>query len=137
MGFVSEEQHGFYWGNGYLVVEKFFSQGEADIFYGGAKKVATSDFKTLLHLDREEDLLLQSPDSKDSDRKSMANLARWIQFHPRMVGILEELYKREVACLQSIILFKEKGSPYQSTSWNPHQDNSYPRNKNNLYIYAL
>jgi ectoine hydroxylase-related dioxygenase (phytanoyl-CoA dioxygenase family) len=57
-----------------------------------------------------------------------------------MVGILEELYEREVACLQSIILFKEKNSSYQSTSWNPHQDNSYPRNKNNLYIsvgYAL
>jgi len=134
MRFINEEQYDFYWENGYLVVEKFFSPGEADLFYENAKKVATDDFKTLLHLDREKDLLLQNPDSKEVDRKSIANLTRWIQFHPRMVGILEELYNREMAALQSIILFKEKGTPYQSTAWNPHQDNAYIQNKKNLYL---
>lgn len=134
MKFISKEQYDFYWGNGYLINEKFFSEGEADLFYESAKKIATKDFKTILHLDREEDLRCQNPDSKEEDRKAIANLTRWMQFHPRMVGILEELYGREMVTLQSIILFKEKGSPYQSTAWHPHQDNAYIKNKKNLYL---
>lgn len=134
MRFISEEQHEFYWGNGYLVVEGFFSDGEAETLYETSKKIATCDFKTILNLDREEDVLRQNPESKEKDRKALANLIKWVQFHPRMVGILEELYSREMGTLQSIILFKEKGSPYQSTAWNPHQDNAYIQNKNNLYL---
>ena len=134
MRFINNEQFEFYWGNGYLVIEKFFSCGEVEIFYESAKKVAASDYRTLLNLDREEDILKQNPDSNKEDREALAKLIKWIQFHPRMIGILEELYKREMATLQSIILFKENGSPYQSTAWNPHQDNAYVQNKNNLYL---
>jgi phytanoyl-CoA hydroxylase len=134
MRFISKEQHDFYWENGYLVVEEFFSSGEAENLYETAKKIATSDFKTILNLDREADVLSQNPASKEEDREALANIIKWVQFHPRMVGILEELYAREMATLQSIILFKENGSPYQSTAWNPHQDNSYIQNKNNLYL---
>ena len=137
MRFINNEQFEFYWGNGYLVIEKFFSCGEVEIFYESAKKVATSDYKTLLNLDREEDILKQNPDSNKEDREALAKLVKWVQFHPRMVGILEELYKREMATLQSIILFKENGSPYQSTAWNPHQDNAYVQNKNNLYLAVV
>ena len=134
MGFINEDQYNFYWEQGYLVIENFFSEEEADNYYQALKNVATKDFKTLLHIDREEDMISQNPDCDPEVRKSTAKLVRGVQCHPRMIGVLEELYKREMVALQSIILFKEKGSPFQSTSWNAHQDNSYVQNKNNLYL---
>jgi phytanoyl-CoA hydroxylase len=134
MEFINEDQYDFYWEQGYLVIENFFSEEEVGHYYQSLKNVATEDFKTLLHLDREEDMIKQNPDCDPESRKHVAKLVRGVQCHPRMIGILEELYEREMVALQSIILFKEKGSPYQSTAWNAHQDNSYVQNKNNLYL---
>ena len=48
----------------------------------------------------------------------------------KIVFILESLQNKEIVALMSQTLFKEAKSEYSSQAWDPHQDNSYPKNEN-------
>jgi phytanoyl-CoA hydroxylase len=132
--FVDESQFELYSEQGYLIIEGFFSEPELIRIYASLRSVASEDFKVMLNLDRAEDLLEQSPDSDPADRAVVSKMIREIQLNERMVGILEELYGREMVAVQSLIIYKEKGTPYSNQAWNPHQDNSYTQNANGMYL---
>jgi ectoine hydroxylase-related dioxygenase (phytanoyl-CoA dioxygenase family) len=134
MEFINEDQHRVYWDKGYLVVEQFFSEKETQGIYRSLRKVASKDFEIMLHLDRAEDLFRQSPDSEPADREEVSKVVREVQVHKRMVGILEELYGREMVVVQSIMIYKEADTPFCDQAWNPHQDNSYVQNPNGMYL---
>jgi ectoine hydroxylase-related dioxygenase (phytanoyl-CoA dioxygenase family) len=134
MKFINEDQRKLYWAQGFLVVEEFFAPKESERIYNLLRKVATKNFDVFLNMDRSEDLLKQSPDSAPLAREAVSKAIREVQLDARMVGILEELYEREMTAVQSLIIYKEKGTPFADQAWNPHQDNSYTRNPNGLYI---
>jgi len=52
----------------------------------------------------------------------------------KILQILEKIKKKKIKVLMSQMIFKEKKTNYASQSWQPHQDNSYPKNKNGHYI---
>lgn len=134
MNFINESQRELYWEQGYLVVEQFFSTEGTDEINKLLRNVATKNFAAMLNMDRPEDLLRQSPDSSSEDRAAVSKAVREIQLDVRMVGILEELYGREMTAIQSLIIYKEAGTPFADQAWNPHQDNSYTQNPDGLYI---
>ena len=129
---ISEEQDQFYWENGYLIIKNFFTNEEVEQLYQALNSVARKDFRPLLHIDREEEMIKQNPDCDPENRKHAAKLIRGVQCNPRMVALLEELYKKELQTIQSLMVYKKKPSPYEDQAWNPHQDNSYVQNPNNL-----
>ena len=134
MNFITEDERKFYWEQGYLIIEEFLGASQAGVINKLLRKVASQDFNIMLHLDRSEDLLRQSPDSDPADRAEVSSEIRKIQLDQRMVGILEELYEREMVTVQSIIIYKESGKPFADQAWNPHQDNSYVQNPNGMYL---
>lgn len=134
MEFITEEQNSAYWEKGFLIIEQFVDPEEVDTIYEAMRKVATVDFRAMLNIDRAEDLLRQSPHSDPSHRQDVSKLTREIQLNKRMVGILTELYGREMVAVQSILIYKEQGSPFADQAWNPHQDNSYIMSPNDMYI---
>ena len=134
MKFIDEDQFKLYWERGYLAIEHFLETGQADKIRESLRKVANKDFSIMLNVDRDEDLESQSPDSDVYDRKVASELVREVQLNRRMAGILGELYEREMVVVQSLIIYKEKGTPFADQAWNPHQDNSYIQNPNGMYI---
>tara|TARA_B100000686_G_scaffold114558_1_gene122086 strand:+ start:11416 stop:12162 length:747 start_codon:yes stop_codon:yes gene_type:complete len=130
--FISKDQFKFYWENGYLIIENFFSHEEAEYIHQALNDIARKDFKPLLNMDRIEETLKQNPDCDPKDMKRTAKIVRETQCNPKMVSILEELYERELQSIQSLIVYKRKSSPYKDQAWNSHQDNSYIQNPNNL-----
>jgi ectoine hydroxylase-related dioxygenase (phytanoyl-CoA dioxygenase family) len=134
MKFISEEQRKLYWEQGYLIIDGFLGASQAGVINQLLRKVAQEDFKTMLQLDRRDDLLRQSPDSDPDDRAEVSKEIRKLQLNERMVGIVEELYGREMVVVQSIIIYKEAGKPFADQAWNPHQDNSYAQSPNGMYL---
>ncbi|MDA8560527.1 phytanoyl-CoA dioxygenase family protein [Nitrospinae bacterium] len=134
MKFTTEDERKFYWEQGYLIIEGFLGVSRASAVNQILRKVATEDFSIMLHLDRSDDLLRQSPDSDPDDRAEVSKEIRKIQLNERMVGIVEELYDREMVVVQSIIIYKEAGKPFADQAWNPHQDNSYAQSPNGMYL---
>lgn len=134
MRFVSDEERSSYWEHGYLVIEKFLDTDYAVKIYQLLRSVASKDFNIMLHLDRSEDLLQQSPHSDSEIRAEVSKTIRSVQLNKRMVGILEDLYEREMVTVQSIIVYKEAGKPSADQHWHPHQDNSYAQNPNGMYL---
>tara|TARA_B100000686_G_scaffold114558_1_gene122079 strand:- start:768 stop:1514 length:747 start_codon:yes stop_codon:yes gene_type:complete len=134
MKFIDENQYKLYWEQGYLAIEQFWETEQADRVRESLRKVANKDFSIMLNVDRDEDLENQSPDSDVYDRKVASKLVREVQLNKRMAGVLGELYRREMVVVQSIIIYKEKGTLFADQAWNPHQDNSYVQSPNDMYI---
>ncbi len=113
---LTSEQVQFYKDNGYLIAEGVFSHDECDKLLKIYMDRADEKFSGIMNLDREV------KEVKDfvSD--------------PRMVIILEQLQGGEVSLLQTMFLFKQVNSPYESQAWNPHQDNAYPQARWGAYI---
>ena len=113
---ISSSQIQFYRENGYLMVEKLFSEEACDILNAILRSYADENFSAIMNLDRENSTL------------------RGFMKSPRIVSIMETLQGAEVVGLMSQMLFKEAGSHYASQAWNPHQDNAYPQNPNGAYF---
>jgi phytanoyl-CoA hydroxylase len=131
---LSEDKKAFYWENGYLVIQDLITHQEADTILESIKLHADKNFAAIMNPDRTEELERQAPHSLKGDVLKTSSLLRNYMKDPRIVTVLEALQGREVVGLMSQMLFKEAGSRYASQAWNPHQDNNYPKNKNNQYI---
>ncbi|MDP3921272.1 MAG: phytanoyl-CoA dioxygenase family protein [Candidatus Omnitrophota bacterium] len=131
---LSKEQHDFYHENGYLVVQNLISGEEADRLLESIAPHADKDFAAIMNADREEELARQAPHSSPESVTATSKLFRNYLKDSRLVSVLEALQGREVVGLMSQMLFKWVGTPYALQAWNPHQDNTYPRNANKQYI---
>ena len=55
-------------------------------------------------------------------------------FNDKILKILKYIKGKKVDPLMSQMIFKKQKTKFSKQSWQPHQDNSYPKNKNNEYI---
>ena len=133
-----EDQKKFYEENGYVILEKIFSDSEADYFNRCVRRHANKSFAALINPDRYQSLLEQDERPKSditiNEIQETSNLARSIMTDKRMVNLLNEFHNEKAVGLSSQFIFKEAYSDYCSQAWRPHQDNFYPKNKNAAYI---
>ena len=59
---------------------------------------------------------------------------REVMLDSKILNILKKIKGKKVDALMSQMIFKEKKTKFSLQSWQPHQDNSYPKNKNGHYI---
>src|SRR3989344_54457 len=116
------DQFQYYRDNGFLVVEKLFSDKECDTILEILAKNADKDYSAMIQM--HTDL----PDKKDRD------MVLGLMKDQRIVDILEQIQGTEIDGLMSQILFKWPGTPYADQAWSPHQDNSYPQAKGEAFI---
>lgn len=131
---VTQAQKDFYRKNGYLVIEDLITHQECDFLLKRILLHANKDYAAIMNPDREDMLARQDPGNGPEVIKETAKIFREYMKYPKAVAVLEALQGREVVGLMSQMLFKWAGSPYASQAWNPHQDNTYPRNANKQYI---
>ncbi len=131
---LTGEQKAFYRSNGHLVLENIITPGECDFLLNRIYLHAGKDYAAIMNPDREDALARQDPRSSPEVIRETAKIFRDYMKHPKAVAALETLQGKEVVGLMSQMLFKQAGSPYASQAWNPHQDNTYPRNANKQYI---
>ncbi len=133
-----DEQKNFYDENGYVILEKIFSDEEAEFFNKCVRRHANNSFAALINPDRYESLLEQDERPKSditlSEIEETASLARSIMTDGRMVELLDIFHDESTVGLSSQFIFKEAFSDYSSQAWKPHQDNFYPKSKNSAYI---
>lgn len=113
---VTGEQVRFFKENGYAVIEGLFSDQEADAMLSTCERLAGQDHKAVLNPDR------SVPELRNVMKDS------------RVVSVLEKFQGAEVVGVMSQVFYKQVGSPFASTAWNPHQDNAYPQAEDASYI---
>jgi len=133
-----DQQINFYRKNGYLIVKNVFTDKEALEFNQLIRRHTDKYFAAIVNPDRFEQLAEQDEKPKSDIRleeiKETASYSLKIMKNPKIVSILETLQKREVVGLSTQFIFKEAYSAYSSQAWKPHQDSSYPKDKNGQYI---
>lgn len=136
---ITESEIGFYNLTGYLVVEDLFSTQQCEAVLKIYKRYAQPDFRGIMNLERGTVEYKETVEGKEVverltvDEEDANTVWRMVS-DPRMVEILVALQGAEAVHLQSMLLFKEAGSPYAKQAWNPHQDNAYPRADYGMYI---
>lgn len=131
---------------GYLIIKNFYSKTNCNFFLKKIKKYANQDFAPIMNPDRPEFLISQI-NEKIHQFKYLGDKANYLNslsedckfFRNLMVDkkilkILKKIKGKKVNALMSQMIFKEKKTKYSLQSWQPHQDNSYPKNKNGEYI---
>ena len=144
--FLNESQIKFYKENGYLVVDDVLSHAECDTIIKHMERHADENFSAILNPDRIDFLIAQSALNIEKNKElpekvnyvnqcnETATTLRNVLKNPKAVGILETLYESEMSGLMTQVIFKKAKSSYAPQAWTPHQDNSYVRNKNGLYV---
>tara|TARA_Y100000389_G_scaffold203929_1_gene254145 strand:+ start:707 stop:1465 length:759 start_codon:yes stop_codon:yes gene_type:complete len=128
----------FYDVNGYVILEKIFSDIEAEKFNSSVRRHANKSFSALINPDRYDSLLDQDERPKSDitlkEIEETSSMARSIMTDKRMIELLEFFHENKAVGLSSQFIFKEAYSDYCMQAWRPHQDNFYPKSKNAAYI---
>lgn len=132
--------------DGYLIIKNFYSKKKSNFFLKKIKKYANSDFAPIMNPDREEFIISQTINKilnfkhlgekanfLDNIKKECA-FFRSLMLNKKILNLLNKIKNKKVSALMSQMIFKEKKTKYAKQSWLPHQDNSYPKNKNGHYI---
>ena len=132
--------------NGYCIVKKIVSDKQCDFFLKTISKYAIKDYPPILNPDRAEFLVPQSI-SKMQNLKSLKNKTKFLQdmekdisifrsfmVNKKIMRILKFIKSKKVDPLMSQMIFKKSKTKFSKQSWQPHQDNSYIKNKNGHYI---
>ncbi|MBD1144005.1 phytanoyl-CoA dioxygenase family protein [Pelagibacterales bacterium SAG-MED33] len=132
--------------DGYLIIKNFYSKTNCNFFLKKIKKYANKDFAPIMNPDRPEFLISQIYEKIDhfkylGDKANYVNsidkdckFFRNLMVNKKLLNILKKIKGKNVNALMSQMIFKEKKTKYSLQSWQPHQDNSYPKNKNGEYI---
>lgn len=124
--------------NGFCILEKVFTDDEANTFNKYIRRHANKDYAAIINPDRYKSLYQQDERYKSDitceEIEETSSYARSILTDKRMKLILEAIHKSSCVALSSQFIFKEAKSPYSNQAWRPHQDNFYPKNKNAGYI---
>lgn len=135
---MTKEQKKFYDENGYVILEKVFTDSEAEAFNSFIRRHANIDFAAIINPDRYESLLEQDERPKSDitlkEIEETSSMARSIMTDKRMSDLLNFFHEKKAVALSSQFIFKEAHSAYSSQAWKPHQDNFYPKSKNSAYI---
>ena len=135
---MTKDQKKFYDENGYVILEKIFTDNEADTFNRFIRRHANINFAALINPDRYDSLLEQDERPKSDitlkEIEETSKMARSIMTDKRMSNLLDFFHERKAVGLSSQFIFKEAYSDYCSQAWKPHQDNFYPKSKNAAYI---
>ena len=143
---LTQEKIKFYKEYGYLIISDVLTSDEVEDYKAVIRKCANKDFAAIMNPDRLDFLIAQCHELIDvdwnlleklkflSDCQEAVNYTTDLMKNHNAVYILETLQDEEVVGLMSQMLFKEANSKYASQAWNPHQDNTYPRNENGKYI---
>ena len=136
----------FYDENGYLIIDDFISEFEANNLKYLLEKHASADYNNMLNMDRYEFLVAQSLEKinkfdKISEKvdflevcKETSRVFRKLMFDKRLVDLVEFLYDEECISLSTHMIWKKAGTKYSTQSWIPHQDNSNVQNKSKRMI---
>ena len=128
----------FYDENGYLIIDDFISEFEANNLKYLLEKHASADYNNMLNMDRYEFLVAQSLEKiykfdKISEKvdflevcKETSRVFRKLMFDKRLVDLVEFLYDEECISLCTDMIWKKAGTKYSTQSWIRHQDN-YPK----------
>ena len=132
--------------NGYAIIKGYFNIKKCNFFIKKISKYANKDFAPIMNPDRIEFLAPQTSDnflnlpSLTSKAIFFKSLIRDCQYfrsvitHDKILKLLKNIKKNKVNALMSQMIFKKAKSGFSRQSWQPHQDNSYPKNKNGHYI---
>lgn len=124
--------------DGFAIINKVFTDEEANNFNRFVRRHANKDFAAILNADRYESLYDQDERYKSDltceEIKETSDFTRSILTDNRMKRLLDEIHGSECIALSSQFIFKESKSPYSKQAWLPHQDNFYPKNKNAAYV---
>ena len=132
--------------DGYTIIRNFYSKKKCDVFLKKVKKYADNDFAPIMNPDREEFLISQTINrilnfkylgekaNFLNNIKKECVFFRSLMLNKKILNILNKIKNKKVSALMSQMIFKEKKTKYAKQSWLPHQDNSYPKNKNGHYI---
>jgi len=135
---MKNNQKTFYDDNGYVILEKIFSDSEAETFNSFIRRHANDGFAAIINPDRYESLLEQDKRPKSDltlkEIEETSSMARAIMTDKRMSDILNFFHEKKSVALSSQFIFKEAYSDYSSQAWKPHQDNFYPKSKNSAYV---
>ena len=132
--------------NGFLIIRNFYPKKKCNFFLKKIKKYANRNFAPIMNPDREEFLISQTV-NKILNLKYLGEKAnflntlkkeslffRSLMINKKILAILKKIKNKKVSAIMSQMIFKEKKTKYAKQSWLPHQDNSYPKNKNGQYI---
>ena len=143
---MEKQQITFYKENGYLIIQDIVSSKILDRYLENIRLIANKDFAAIMNPDRYEFLIAQCYELIEKNwslqkKINFLNLCNKISKRTlelmrnnNIVSILESIQGIELVGLMSQMLFKEANSNYSTQAWDPHQDNSYPRNLNGLYL---
>ena len=143
---LKKDHLNFYNENGYLVLRNENKKKEVVDLNKYISFFCDDDWHNIMNPDRLEFLLAQSFNKLKkiknlTDKIDFINKAKLTSNHfknyltdKRVKYILEKLLKKKVVGLMSHVIFKHAKSKYAKLSWEPHQDNSYAKMKNNGYI---
>ena len=135
---MNKEKKSFYDDNGYVILEKVFSDEEAEIFNNYMRRHADKKFSALINPDRYDSLLDQDERPKSvitlKEIKDTSSMARAIMTDKKMINLLNFFHEKKSIGLSSQFIFKEAYSDYCLQAWKPHQDNFYPKSKNAAYV---
>ncbi|MDB3943905.1 phytanoyl-CoA dioxygenase family protein [Candidatus Pelagibacter sp.] len=132
--------------NGYAIIENFFSKKECNNFLKVITKYSSKEYPPIMNPDRFDFLVSQSfekienfEDLKDKTNfirnlLNDANYFKSIITSKKILNLLKKIKNKKINALMSQMIFKKANTKYSLQSWEPHQDNSYPKNKNGEYI---
>ena len=136
----------FFEANGYVVVNNIFNKQKCVNFLKLISKYADKDFAPILNPDRKEFLIpqivhifnkLKNLTDKAEIILNINNDCQYfrdVMYDKKIINVLEKIKNKKIFALMSQMLFKKAKTKYAKQAWKPHQDNSYPKNKNGEYI---
>ncbi len=136
----------FFKENGYAIVKNFFSKKDCKKFLNTISKYSSKEYPPIMNPDRVDFLVSQSIQKIDKfnklnektkfirDLQNDAKYFKSIITNKKILNLLSKVKNKKINALMSQMIFKKANTKYSLQSWEPHQDNSYPKNKNGEYI---
>lgn len=136
----------FFKKNGYVLFKNFYSKNFCKEFLKDLELIAPLEFNTIINLHREDFLISQSFNRlskikyiKDrilylNNLKKISKKIEKVIKHKKILNKLEFLYDKKVNPIQSQMIYKKKNSKFSNIAHQPHQDNSYAKNKNGRFF---
>ncbi len=113
---ISDEQIQFFDDNGYIMVPGVFEAPVCEEIIRIAEEHAEEDYSVYLNIHRKVPLFLE------------------IMRDPVLVNLVKAVQRHKIVGLNDQFLYKKPGTTYAKQSWQPHQDNAYPKAPSGAYM---
>tara|TARA_Y100000996_G_scaffold399112_1_gene367826 strand:+ start:166 stop:951 length:786 start_codon:yes stop_codon:yes gene_type:complete len=132
--------------NGYAIIKNYFSKKECKKFLNIISKYSSKEYPPIMNPDRIDFLVSQSIPKIEKFKKlnektefirnlqKDADYFKSVMTNKKILNLLKKIKNKKIYALMSQMIFKKAKTSYSLQSWEPHQDNSYPKNKNGEYI---